>query len=196
MYNFLRILMILYLKVYYGLKIEGRENIPKSGRAIIYANHTHAFDPLLVAASTKRKIAFLAKKELFSHKYAAFFFKWMKAIPVNRDGNDAYSLIASMRILKEDGLLGIFPEGTRQEARRTMGAFKPGVSMLAVKCEAVLVPAYITGDYKYRGKLRIRFGAPYTLDRYYGGKNADIDFTAVANGEVREKLMALKDALA
>jgi hypothetical protein len=60
----------------------------------------------------------------------------------------------------------------------------------------VLVPAYITGDYKYRGKLRIRFGAPYTLDRYYGGKNADIDFTAVANGEVREKLMALKDALA
>ncbi len=193
MYNFLRILMVIYLKIYYGLKIEGKENIPKTGRAVIYANHIHALDPLPVAAATKRKIAFLAKKELFSNKYAAYFFRWMKAISVNRDGNDAYSLIASMRILKEDGLLGIFPEGTREDARRRLLEFKPGVSMLAVKSESVLVPAFITGTYKFRGKLKIKFGAPYTLERYYGGKNTTDDFIALANGQVLGKLTALRD---
>lgn len=185
--------MVCYLKIYYGLKIEGRENIPSHGRAIIYANHIHALDPLLIAAATNRKIAFLAKKELFSNKIAARFFKWMNAISVNRDGNDAYSLIASMRILKEDNLLGIFPEGTREDAQRAMMEFKPGVSMLAVKCESVLVPAFITGEYRFRGRLKVQFGAAFTLEKYYGGKNSEIDFTAIANGEVRDKMLALED---
>ena len=57
LYKILRAIVVVFLKVIYGLKTEGQENIPVEGKAIICSNHIHALDPLVIAASTKRKIS-------------------------------------------------------------------------------------------------------------------------------------------
>ena len=47
-----------------------------------------------------------------------FLIKSFQAIPVNRNGNDSYSLKRALQSLKEGNILGIFPEGTRSEGER------------------------------------------------------------------------------
>ena len=194
LYKILRAIVVVFLKVIYGLKTEGQENIPVEGKAIICSNHIHALDPLVIAASTKRKISFLAKKDLFSSKLVALFFKFMNVIPVHRDGNDAYTFKVSMRVLKNDGIIGLFAEGTREGKDRNLLPFKQGISMLAIKTRSVIVPAYISGEYKCRGKLHVKFGKPFCLEEYYNKTNAQMDFSAIVNNEVAPRVAELKNS--
>ncbi len=150
-------------RLYYSPKIIGKENIPEEGAIVIAGNHKHVYDQCITIAFTRRPINYMAKRDYFEGKLAPFF-RFVGCIPVNRNGTDFEAIKAGLRVLKRDGAVGIFPEGTRNKTDEFMLPFKPGAIALAKKGNALVVPFGLTGDYKFRSKnLVARFGEPFSV---------------------------------
>jgi len=100
-------------KIVYRVKIEGIENVPKNSACIICGNHVHALDAPALIVSTSREIRFMAKQELWKSvgfKFMAWIFE---VFPVARGQKDTEAIKTSMKILKSNEILGMYPEGTR-----------------------------------------------------------------------------------
>lgn len=152
-------------RFYYNPKIINKEVIPKDGPIIIVGNHKHIMDQCSVIISTKRVIHYMAKKEYFSDKLVAWFFKAVGCISVDREAHDGVAKNQALEVLKSNGAIGLFPEGTRIKTKdKLMLDFKYGAVSMAQKANAVIVPFAISGDYKFRSKnLMIRFGEPFKI---------------------------------
>lgn len=163
MYRVLRFILTPIFKLWYNPKIINKKAIPASGSAIIAGNHKHLYDQCLAIISTKRIINYMAKKEYFDGKMA-FFFKAVGCIPVDRKNKDPKAVNSALKVLKNNGMIGIFPEGTRNKTKEFLLPFKFGAVSLAKKTDAYIVPFGITGDYKFRSKnLMIRYGTPFKV---------------------------------
>lgn len=150
--------------LYYNPKIINKAVIPKEGPIIIAGNHKHLYDQCLCIISTKRIIRYMAKKEYFDGKMA-WFFKSVGCIPVNRQIKDENAKNSAIEVLKEKGVIGIFPEGTRNKTKEFLLPFKFGAVSMAQKTNATIIPFGLTGDYKFRSKnLTARFGTPFKVE--------------------------------
>ena len=151
-------------KFYYNPKIIGKENIPKNGAILIVGNHKHLYDQCLAIIATKRPIHYMAKKEYFDNKKVAWFFKFTGCISVDRSRKDPNSISSALSVLKDNGAVGLFPEGTRNKTDKFLLPFKYGAVSMAKKSNAYIVPFGITGDYKFRSNnLTVRFGKPFKI---------------------------------
>lgn len=151
-------------KLYYNPTIIGKEKIPTDGPIIVAGNHLHLYDQCLAIISTKRVINYMAKKEYFDNKKVAWFFKGAGCIPVDRTKKDPKAKEAALNVLKNNGAIGIFPEGTRNKTDKPLLDFKYGAVSLADKTNATIVPFGIRGEYKFRSKnLTIEFGEPFKV---------------------------------
>ena len=168
-------------RLFYNPKIVGKENIPSEGAIILACNHKHVYDQCPIAISTKRVIHWMAKKEYFDGKLA-WFFKLSGCIPVDRGSKDDTSKEVALEILKDNGAIGIFPEGTRNKTYDTvMLPLKYGVVSMASKTDAYIVPCAVTGDYKFRSKnLMVRFGVPFKV-----GKKDYVEATAELEADIK-----------
>lgn len=105
----------------------------------------------------------MAKKEYFDGKMA-WFFKMAGCISVNRSIKDEKAKEQAIDVLKDNGAIGLFPEGTRNKTKEFLLPFKFGAVSMAQKTNATIVPFGLTGDYKFRSKnLTIRFGKPFKV---------------------------------
>jgi len=183
LYRMLRpIIKVLFIFLYRP-NIIGKENIPKKGAVVVCGNHTHNWDSALLICSTKRTIHFLAKDELFKG-VGKYFFSGMACIPVNRRQKDHNALKSAIKVLEEDRLIGIFPEGTFNRTDDIIMPFKYGAVSMACKTNSTIVPFSITGKYKLfkRNSVTICFGKPYKI------KTDDL---TIANEELMEKVKKL-----
>jgi 1-acyl-sn-glycerol-3-phosphate acyltransferase len=114
LYNLVKAL-VKFALIILGLKSEGIHNLPKKGPIIVVANHVSNWDPLLVAVAMPRPIHFMAKAELYRNPLIARFLKGLNTIPVKRGAADRTAIHQALQILKEEKILGIFPEGTRNK---------------------------------------------------------------------------------
>lgn len=164
LYKIGRFILGPIFKLYYNPKVIGKENIPKNGSILIVGNHKHLYDQCLTIISTKRGIHYMAKKEYFDNKKVAWFFKGTGCISVDRSKKDNKSVELALSVLKNNGAIGLFPEGTRNRTNEILLPFKFGAVSMAKKTDAYLVPFGITGDYKFRSKnLTIRYGKPFKV---------------------------------
>ncbi len=164
-YYFSRTLLSGIFKLYYNPTIIGKENIPKTGRIIIAGNHKHLFDQCLTIISTKRGIHYLAKNEYFKNNKISWFFKKTGCIPVDRKRKDPNAKALATSVLKDEGAIGIFPEGTRNRTKNIILPFKYGAVSLAQKTDSYIIPFGITGEYKFRSKnLTIRYDKPFKVN--------------------------------
>lgn len=154
--------------VWFGEKVVGKENIPKSGKCILAGNHVSDFDAYLLFAGTKRPIHFLGKKELFEGKMG-WFFKMMHLIPVDRKNKNPEAKNQAIEVLNEGKILGIFPEGTYRK-KDLLLPFKPGVISFSEKTDALIVPFVILGTFKFRSKPVIKFLPPIDIKMLEGDK--------------------------
>ncbi len=163
-YKLLTPIMRILFKLYYNPTIINKEVIPQKGPVIIVGNHKHIYDQCLTIMATKRVIHYLAKKEYFDGKMA-WFFKLVGCIPINRATKNKESTDYAIEILKNNGAIGLFPEGTRNKTKdKLLLPFKMGAVSMASKTNALIVPFAITGDYKFRSKnLTIRYGKPFKV---------------------------------
>jgi 1-acyl-sn-glycerol-3-phosphate acyltransferase len=139
-----------WLAVWFNWHIEGDENIPKSGPAILAFNHVAYLDPFasaFVVDSAKRRPRFLAKSELFADKRIAWILKGARQIEVRRGTKDApMALDHAFESLDQGQLILVFPEGTvtTDPDLNPMPA-KTGAARLAIRSGAPLIPCGIWG---------------------------------------------------
>lgn len=184
-----------FMRHIYRLEVHGRENIPQdSERLIICGNHKSNLDPVAISAIFERQIFWMAKKELFENKFFGGFLTKLGAFPIDREGNDLAAIKKSLKILKNEDVLGIFPEGTRvKEADYTR--IKSGIALIAQKTNSRVLPVYIEGDYKPFRKTRIYFREPVKINKeikYSPGEleNISQDIMRIVYGdEVKWKLL-------
>ncbi|MEU9303220.1 lysophospholipid acyltransferase family protein [Streptomyces sp. NPDC048269] len=171
------------LRLLFRPRIEGLENIPAEGAAIIAGNHLSFSDHFLMPAILKRRITFLAKAEYFTGpglkgRLTAAFFRSAGQIPVDRSGKNAgqAALREGLGVLAKDELLGIYPEGTRSHDGRLYKG-KVGVAAMALGAGVPVVPCAMVGTFEIQppGKkipkirrVTIRFGEPMDFSRYAG----------------------------
>lgn len=162
LYYIIKPILLVVAKILFNPKIIGKENIPKKDGCVIACNHIHAFDPAILIYSTKRIVHFIAKKELFEGKMKWFYLSW-GAIPVDRDKKNPLALAVAEDFLKRKGVIGIFPEGTRNKEKGLL-PFKFGAVKMASSSNVKIVPCVITGRYKvFKSDLKVRFGNPIDI---------------------------------
>ena len=162
-YNFVKIVVYPFFMLLYHPKIINSKIIPKDN-VILVGNHTSNLDGLLLVASTKRYVHFLAKSELFEGKIKNFFFKNMGFIPVNRKTKNQEALTKAIKCLNEEKVIAIFPEGTINKTKEIVMPFKFGAISLASKTKSPIVPFAIVNKYKtFKKSVKIVFGEPYKL---------------------------------
>lgn len=111
----LRIVTIILFRV----KVVGKENIEKGKAYLVCPNHISNWDPPTMVAALKRNDVYvLAKEELFINKFVKWLAKKTKVIPVKRGKQDMGLLKTTTKVLKENHIVLLFPEGTRNRNRK------------------------------------------------------------------------------
>ena len=165
LYRVIRTLGYPIFLLLYRPEFEGRNNIPKSGSVILAGNHTNNLDAAIMLAGPKRVVHMLAKKELFKNKISNAFFRSMGCIPVDRKIHDENAKSEAIEVLKNNEVIGIFPEGTVNRTNDIILPFKYGAVSFAKKTGAYIVPFTITGKYKlFRRSIKITYGKPYKVN--------------------------------
>jgi 1-acyl-sn-glycerol-3-phosphate acyltransferase len=167
LYRVIQTFVRILFRILFGLKIEGRENVPKSGSLILATNHKSWFDPPIAGSCCPREIYFAAKKDLFSIPIIGTIIRYLNSIPIRRSGSDKEAILKLIKALKDGYGIIIFPEGTRF-SDDILHTAKPGIGLIAVRSEATIVPTYISGSNRlleqiWRRKLRIIFGKPFSI---------------------------------
>ncbi len=183
-YTFVRGLIKIFYRIMFRVRIEGEGNIPKEGGAVLCCNHMSNFDPMTMAAFTKRQVRYIAKKELFEKPFLGKLITKLGAFPVDREAAmDMKAFKTAVKLLKNNELMGIFAEGTRVKPGEEKAA-KAGVALFALKGGVPIVPIAISTTYKFRSTVLVRYGMPIYLDEYQGKK-----VTTELMEEITEKVM-------
>lgn len=130
------------------LTVEGVENIPKSGGAVIAINHTGYLDFTFAGLPVYkqglgRKVRFMAKQEVFDHKISGPIMRSLRHISVDRqDGAASYE--EAVRNLKDGELVGVYPEATISRSFE-IKEFKSGAARMAVEAGVPIVPVIVWG---------------------------------------------------
>lgn len=150
-------------RLLYPLQVQGAENLPTDQPVLICVNHSHALDPVLLAAAMPKttRVRIMAKKELFSVPVIGGLITRLGAFPVDRGHSDIAAVKNSIQTLRDGYHLVVFPEGTRVKAPGEVDV-KGGVAMMAIRSGVKLLPVFISMNKKIFHKVKIVFGEPYT----------------------------------
>ena len=160
LYKLVRPIIKILVKLIFMPKIEGIENIPLNDGIILAGNHTNILDPILLIASTKRCIRFIAKESLYKN----IILRNMGIIPVDRVNHKNENSIEEVKkVLNGNGVIGIFPEGTINKTKDLLMPFKLGAVRFASDTNKVIVPFTIKGKYKILGRIKLTFYKPIKI---------------------------------
>jgi 1-acyl-sn-glycerol-3-phosphate acyltransferase len=155
-----------FFHIYFRFSRIGREHIPAEGPVIIASNHRSFLDPFVIGTMARRPMYYVAKSELFVHRWQSWILSSLGAFPVIRGSGDAEMIETAKAILARGEIVLMFPEGTRI---RPGSLAKPrrGVGRLALETGAPVVPLAVIGTEGVRRgwrirphKVRIRAGSP------------------------------------
>ncbi|WP_209122573.1 1-acyl-sn-glycerol-3-phosphate acyltransferase [Alkalihalobacillus sp. BA299] len=173
----------------YRVETIGLENIPNEGPVILCSNHIHNFDPPFLGSYVPRKVHYMAKAELFKVPVLGRAVSAVGAFPVKRGSGDKQALKLGLKVLKDGGALGLFPEGTRSKDGK-LGKGLAGAGFFALRSDAVVIPCAIIGSYKPYSKLRVIYGEPLEMESLRAAKasSGDVtDYIMKAIGELLHK---------
>ena len=172
-----------WLRLLFRPIVEGLENIPHDGPAILASNHMSFSDSIFLPLVVKRKITFLAKAEYFTSPgikgfLTKLFFSGVGQVPIDRASGSAAkaALETGKRILGDGDLLGIYPEGTRSPDGRLYRG-KTGVARMALEARVPVIPCAMINTHQIQPigrkipnimRVRIKIGTPLDFSRYEG----------------------------
>ncbi len=163
----LRFLMLILL----DYEIEGLENLPQEGPVITAQNHMIFVDTVIGAAFIDREAVGMSKVENYDNPLVAILFKLYGTFPVRRGEVDRRALRTALKVLREGKVLMAAPEGTRSKTN-TLQKGKDGLSYVAVRAGAPIVPIAIWGQEKFweqlrslrRTKVKMVMGKPFIFE--------------------------------
>jgi 1-acyl-sn-glycerol-3-phosphate acyltransferase len=139
------------------VEIIGKERLPKKGPIILAGNHVAELEAVMMAAFTPGQVEFIGNGDIPFDPNYAFFANAYGLIPVNRGNIDRKGLKMGINVLKQGGILGIFPEGGIWDPAQMQA--QPGVAWLSYKAKAPILPLGFGGLKGSMGKA-LKFKHP------------------------------------
>ncbi len=196
------ILIRAWLRVYHGLQIVGRENLPASGSFVLVANPCSHLDALTILSAMPlgklHRVFPAAAQDFFfvSIPRLAIAAVVVNALPFNRQSNIRQSLSLCRQLLENPGnVLLIFPEGTRSTSGE-LGEFKAGIGLMLAGTQVPIVPCYLDGTFRAWPKgnwfprprrVRLVIGTPRTYAHLGRGKESALEISR----DLREAILNL-----
>jgi long-chain acyl-CoA synthetase len=185
------------LRLFWFLKIEGREFIPSQPPYIFCSNHGSYLDGFVVFSSIPYRSAislfFLGHAVIFEHPLVAWAIKLARLISIDPTTRLIEAMQASSFILAHKKIICIFPEGSRSISEE-VGNFKKGIGILAKELDIPIIPVYIQGSH-YSWPRTTKFPRPYPLKIIFGKpinwRQLGDDYETIANG-LREEVLRLR----
>lgn len=154
------------MRVIYRLRVHSHAHLPASGPVVLVANHSAMIDGPLLYALIGRRCVFLVKSEMYRWPLGPILVR-LGQLPVRRGEPDRTPLLASVRVLREGGLVAVFPEGTRGSGE--VESAQQGAAWLARSASAVVVPVACRGTRRpgdrrrFRPRVDVLIGQPVVL---------------------------------
>lgn len=186
-----KFLVRIFTLVVFRVQTYGQENIEKDKPYIMCANHTSNWDPPILYTATKREMYMMAKEELFRNKFIYWFANKTNIFPVKRGKKDIESIKKSIKVLNDNKILAIFPEGTRKGIIKN-GKIQNGPAYLAARTGVQVIPVKIEGNFKPFTKVRIYYGKPLDFSNYKSKKPEKETLDLISNKITEEIFGDLK----
>jgi long-chain acyl-CoA synthetase len=201
----LKSIFLFIFRIFWLLRIKGRDNLPSSGPYIICPNHASYLDGFIVSVSLKYSLAvntfFLGYSDILEHPLISWAIKLTRLIPLDPNNRLTEAMQTVSFVLRHKKIACIFPEGRRSVDER-IGEFKKGVGILVKELGMPVVPAYIEGSHRSWPRtsrsprlhpVKIIFGRPVTgqeLINRMRAKGITDDYEAITQG-LREEVVSL-----
>ena len=176
----------------FKLEVEQRADWKPEQGYILAANHQSFMDPIFLALAIKdkkRRVSYMAKEELFRVPVLKSLIKKLGAFPVARGTGDTGAIDHAVDVVKNGGMLGIFPEGTRHKDGK-LHRLKSGAVVVASRTGGDLIPACILyGKRKFiRKPVKVIFGEPI--------ENASLGLDGISKSALRASNRLLGERIA
>ncbi|HET8778258.1 MAG TPA: lysophospholipid acyltransferase family protein [Candidatus Limnocylindria bacterium] len=194
-----------FCRLFFGLRVVGVDNIPRTGAFIVVANHCSNLDPPMLGWATGHQVGrivhFMAKIEMRTWPVIGWLATQSGVYFVRRGEGDRAAQRFSLEALADGRPIALFPEGTRSRDGR-MRSFKDGAAYLAMRSGAPILPVGIAGSHRmfpgrsrlpHRTRVRIRIGRPFTLPQSPSGR-VDRDALADATSRIQSSVAELLPA--
>lgn len=178
-----------------NLLTTGESHIPKEGGFMLYANHQGMFDVLAIAATCRRPIGAVLKKELYNIPFLHQVALCTRSFPMDRE--DVRQSLTVIQNVTEEVKQGrgylIFPEGTRSRQGNTMGAFHGGSFRCATKSHCPIVPVALIDCFRVLDQpgsrpvsVELHYLEPILWEEYQGMKPAEV--AELVKARIQDKL--------
>ncbi len=182
-----RILLFLLGRV----RVEGKAKMPATGGVLVVANHLSDLDPIVLQASARRHLVYMAKSELFEMPSISRMLKLWMSFPVQRGEPDRAALKHAIAMLQAGHVVCIFPEGQLSQSTELLPIL-PGAALIARQTGVPVIAAGIWGTQFMMpygrlvprpawGRVSVRWGSPRAFSK--SDKNEDV--TAWIQSELR-----------
>jgi 1-acyl-sn-glycerol-3-phosphate acyltransferase len=141
-YRFCRGVVRVVVRLWWRPRVYGRAFVPETGPVILAPVHRSFADFVFTAVTTERKLFFMAKDSLWKSRFLGWLLLTLGAFPVHRESADREALARAEEVLRQGGLLVLFPEGARQEGTEVQPLLE-GAAFLAARTGARIVPVGI-----------------------------------------------------
>lgn len=188
---FIRLIIKIMVIIVYRPKVIGKENLPKDTGALICPNHVHNFDSAVMVTMIKRPVRVLAKEELFKNGFIRWLAKIFGIYPVKRGKADLQAIKISLKLLKQNELLLMFPEGTRNGMAKGKKA-KNGAVLIAATADKPIIPVGIQGSFKPFRKVVVNIGKPIYYSEYKD-KIKDKEQASELTEKLMQEIIKLRD---
>jgi len=181
------------LRGWFDISLVGADKVPAQGPVVLAGNHIGFLDGPLMAIISPRPAHLLTKSEMF-HGIVGHLLDWTGQIPVRRGEPDPVSVRGAVQVLRDGGVLGIFPEGGRGAGE--LESCHPGVGYFALATGATVVPLSILGTRlpgarsgqlpPRRSRIVFTYGDPLPFDPHPWPRRVD---------EVREATSRIRNGM-
>jgi 1-acyl-sn-glycerol-3-phosphate acyltransferase len=145
-YQLMLLLLRRPIRHFFRLQPVNERVIPRSGAAILVANHVTLFDPIWIYAVLKRPVYFVATEELFRGRLLGWLLRWFGAFPKRKAALDLKTMKNMVQVLLRGGLVGLYPEGVRTWDG-TNGPLIPTIAHLIRRMKVPVFSCRLEGGY-------------------------------------------------
>ncbi len=196
MLEVIRFVMKIFMSLFYRVKYYGVENIPEEGGYLLCCNHISDLDVIVIGLKIKRKVHWMAKEELFKVPVLAQLIKKLGAYPVARGKGDDRAKQKTMDLLKEEKIVGIFPQGTRTKGKnKDEIKAKYGAAKFAIESGKPVFPVGISGGEKLFSRINLVYGKPYVIEGEEGKEYTKDDYQRISQKIVDDIYKMLEDTV-
>jgi 1-acyl-sn-glycerol-3-phosphate acyltransferase len=177
------------------LRAYGRERVPREGGAVLAMNHFSYMDPAAFGAACPRRIVYAAKTEVHLVPGLGELIRSHGTLSIKRGESDRDALRRMRETVRDNHLLGMFVEGTRQRSG-VPGEAKPGAAMIAIHEGVPVVPAAVHGSQYWNWNFEpvsVAFGEPIRFHDYPRGASGYRQATEELMDEIRRLWRFLVD---